>query len=515
MVNLLDYYRRFTQEKVSADEMSAIEENAVSLGFPRLLMMENAGAKVAGFILKNYRVNSVVIVCGTGNNGGDGFVAARHLRNSLLNVKVVLVGRPSDIRSEEAKANWLLLEKMDDVEKLFLADSSQAPLLKEMLEGCDIVVDAVLGTGVKGVLREPIKSAVEAINLSGKPVLAVDTPTGLNPSTGEVHGLSVKASHTITFHKMKTGLVGRREYTGDVSVEEIGIPLEAELLTGPGDLKKVIKPRKPYSHKGDYGVVLVVGGCELYSGAPALAALSSYRTGAGLVYTVAPASVASSIRSLSPDLIVHPTSSAHLNLNDLDMIKALISRSDAVIVGPGLGLHPETFEVVYEILEACKGVAKVVLDADGFKALKDKPHLLEGVVATPHAGEFKHVFGLSVGERWWERVDAAVEVARRYNFTLLLKGHDTLITDGSRVKVNRWSTPGLAVGGSGDVLSGILGTFLAWGNSPFHSAAAAAYVHGDAGLRAVAKRGFHVMASDLLDELPEALKQFDREVEEP
>ncbi len=512
--NLLEYYRLFTPNEVSSEEMSVIEENAVGFGFSRLLMMENAGAKVADFILKKYgeRVRNVVVVCGTGNNGGDGFVVARHLRNNLLSVKVALVGRPSEIRSDEARLNWLLLEKMDDVEKLFLTDTSSIENLKKVFEKCDVIVDAILGTGVKGVLYDPIKSVVETINGFDKIVVAVDTPTGLNPSTGEIHGLSVKASHTITFHKMKKGLVGKSEYTGEVFVEEIGIPWEAEFFTGPGDLRRVIKPRKAYSHKGDYGTVLVIGGCEFYSGAPALAALSSYRTGAGLVYIVAPQSVAASIRQISPDLIVYPTKYTHFTLDDVELVKGLLKKADALVIGPGLGLHPETIEMVHEVLRLCKGVVKVVLDADGFKALKDSPRLLEGVVATPHAGEFRHVFDFSVGERWWERIDTAVDVARKYNFTLLLKGHDTLITDGFRVKVNRWSTSGMAVGGSGDVLSGILGTFLAWGNDYFYSAAAAAYAHGDAGIRAVEKKGFHILASDLLDEIPAVLKPFDKEV---
>ncbi|MGB9727189.1 MAG: NAD(P)H-hydrate dehydratase [Nitrososphaeria archaeon] len=513
--NILDYLRRFIPKEVSGEDMFAIEENAVSLGLPRLLLMENAGACVADFIIRNYGVNfrNVLFVCGTGNNGGDGFVAARHLRNSFFNVKVILLGKPSEIKSEEAKVNWLLIEKMDDVEKFFLTDTSLTNILNSLLEECDIIVDAILGTGVKGTLRDPIKSVVEAINLSGKPVIAVDIPTGLNPSTGEVQGEAIKASHTITFHKMKVGLVGRKDYTGEVVVKDIGIPFEAEFFTGPGDLRRVIKPRKSYSHKGDYGTVLVVGGCEFYSGAPTLAALSSYRTGAGLVYIVAPSSIALSIRPISPDLIVYPTNSQHLKLDDVELIKGLLPKADVVVIGPGLGLHPETIELVHEVLRTCKGVSKVVLDADGFKAVKDAPHLLNGTVATPHAGEFKHVFNILVGERWWERIDSAIEVAKKYNFTLLLKGHDTLITDGYRVKVNRWSTSGLAVGGSGDVLSGILGTFISWGNDYFSSAAAAAYVHGEAGIKAVSKKGFHILASDLLDMLPDVLKPFDREVE--
>jgi len=515
MEEFLGRCRRWLPAEITSEEMAAIEENAESLGFPRTLMMENAGLRVADSVARSMDVRgrSVLFVCGTGNNGGDGFVVARHLRNAGARIVVFLLGRPDEIRTEEAKLNWHLIEQMDDVRKFFLIDSSQIPQLERALGEVDVVVDAITGTGVRGALREPAASAVVAMNRSGKPVFAVDSPSGLNPSTGEVHGVSVRAVCTVTFHKMKAGFAGREEYTGRVLVEDIGIPLEAEFFTGPGDVRRVVKPRRPYSHKGDYGYVLVVGGSETYSGAPALAALSSLRTGAGLAHVLAPESVANSIRQMSPDLIVHVAPSARIDASALDILKGLIDKVDCVVLGPGLGLHEDTVAVVPEILAMARG-KPVVLDADGFKAVKTCPEALEGTVATPHAGEFRGVFGIKVGERWWEKVDAAVEVAERYRFVLLLKGHDTVVTDGRRVKVNRRGTPGMAVGGTGDILSGVLATFLGAGRDKFLSAAAAAYVHGDAGVKAVRKMGFHIVASDLLEEIPEVLKPFDRELEE-
>jgi NAD(P)H-hydrate epimerase len=511
----LNKYKIFLDEEITSEDMAAIEENAESIGFDRKLMMENAGAKVADFIIENINVEGkkALVVCGTGNNGGDGFVTARHLRNYGAKIIIVLIGKPSEIRTEEARLNWFLIEKMEDVEKFFLMDTSQIGKFSELLNKADFIIDAILGTGIKGSLREPIASIVNIINNSNKMIFAIDTPSGLNPSTGEIHGNAIKANYTITFHKMKKGLKGKEEYTGKVFIKEIGIPIEAEIFTGPGDVRRIIKPRKTYSHKGDYGYVLIIGGSEIFSGAPALAALSSLRTGAGLVYISAPMSIANSIRKFSPDLIVYSYPYNHLTKESIDLFKNLIEKSDAIVIGPGLGLHEETIEAIPELIKKAKG-KPIVLDADGFKAIKACPEMLKGIVATPHAGEFKHVFGIEIGEKWWEKIDKSIEIAKEYDFILVLKGHDTIITNGKRVKINRCGTPGMAIGGTGDVLSGILATFLAWKNDKFLSAIAATYVHGDAGKKVVEKKGFHILASDLINEIPEVLKKFDKEVYE-
>lgn len=510
----INRYKNFLDEEITSEDMIAIEENAENIGFNRKLMMENAGAKVADFIIEKINVNGkrALVVCGTGNNGGDGFVAARHLRNYGAKITIVLIGKPFEIRTEEARMNWLLIDKMEDIEKFFLTDTSQIGNFLELLDNADFIIDAILGTGIKGILKEPIASIVNIINNSNKMIFAIDTPSGLNPSTGEIHGNAIKANYTITFHKMKKGLKGKEEYTGKVFVKEIGIPIEAELFTGPDDIVRVIKPRKIYSHKGDYGYVLIIGGSELFSGAPALAALSSLRTGAGLTYISAPINVANSIRQFSPDIIVYPFPHDHLNKESIDLFKELIEKSDSIVIGPGLGLNEETIEAIPELIKKAKD-KPIVLDADGFKAMKMYPEMLEGVIATPHAGEFEYVFGIKVGEKWWEKVDISIEISKKYKFTLVLKGHDTIITNGEKLKINRHGTPGMAIGGTGDVLSGILATFLAWKNDKFLSAVAATYVHGDAGKRAVEKKGFHILASDLINEIPEVLKKFDKEID--
>ncbi len=221
----------YLPKEITSEEMKFIEENAEKMGFDRKLMMENAGTGTSDFISTKTDVlgKRALIICGTGNNGGDGFVTARHLVNLGAKPKMVLIGNPSNIRTYESQANWSILTQMKDVKILTIVDVSQLSDFTEELKKCDFIVDAMLGTGVKGALRDPFLSIVVAINNSNKLVFAVDTPTGLDPSTGEICGVAVKANYTITFHKMKKGFGQRKEYIGEVFVREIGIPPEAEL----------------------------------------------------------------------------------------------------------------------------------------------------------------------------------------------------------------------------------------------------------------------------------------------
>ncbi len=506
-----DTAKQLLPRVVTSIDMAAIEENAEALGFHRKCMMENAGSATARFISSKTGVEGkkFLFLCGTGNNGGDGFVAARHLRSMGARVIMVLIGRPQDIRSEEARANWLLLLQMDDVEKIFISDSSETLIIRELLSKCDCVVDAILGTGVRGVLKEPVASIVREVNSSAKTVFAVDIPTGLGSESGGDR--VVYASYTLTFHKAKD-MLEKSPYAGEVAVADIGIPVEAELYTGPGDIRRIVRTRRKNSHKGDYGYVLVVGGSETFSGAPALAGLSALRMGAGLAILAVPESVAGSVRAISPDLVVYATSGGHLNSRAVPVLSRLMDKADSIVVGPGLGLHEETIEAVRMIIDEARARSlPTVVDADGFKAFKAFPSLLKGVVATPHRGEFKQVFDIELEARWFKNVNRLVELSKKYGFTLLLKGFETVVTDGSNLKVNKHATPGLAVGGTGDVLSGIIATFLAWGSNGFRSAAAAAYVHGEAGLKTVEEKGFHITASDLVEKIPEVMKRFNKE----
>jgi hydroxyethylthiazole kinase-like uncharacterized protein yjeF len=512
------HLKKYLPEYLTSEDMAAIDENATALSIPRLVLMENAGAGTARITKENYKVDGekIVIIAGTGNNGGDGCVAARHLLSLGASVCVILLGQPDDIRTHEAKTNWNILSALDVGIKVVTAKNpSELEQVKNEIKSSDIIIDAILGTGIKGSIREPIATAIQLMNESGKPVIAIDTPTGLDPSTGEVKGDVIKAELTVTFHCMKKGLIDRKEYTGKVYVCDIGIPVEAELFTGPGDVRRIIKPRNPYSHKGDYGYVLVIGGSSVYSGAPALAAMASLRTGSGLAILGVPESVSSVVKSYSPDIIVHPLEGDALSKSNISYIGNLLEKVDALVIGPGLGLTSETVEAVGEILRLSKlKKLPALIDADAIKALKDGLEILRdgNVLLTPHAGEFEIISGVRVSDNWKDRVEACVEFAKENMCTLLLKGHETVITDGKRLKINRTGNPAMATGGTGDVLSGIAGAYLAQGTDTFNAASASAFIHGKAGDLAYEEKGFHIVASDLLDKIPVVLKPFDAKV---
>jgi len=284
--------------------------------------------------------------------------------------------------------------------------------------------------------------------------------------------------------------------------------------SGPADVKRVVRPRQPDSSKRDFGCLLVVGGSEVYSGAPALAGMAGLRTGTGLVVVAAPTSVASTVRAYSPNLIVRPLSGKVVNAGDMDELTKLLESSDALVLGPGIGLDHETREVIPTIVEMAAQKRKpTLIDADAIRALADRRSLLRGAnaVITPHVGEFRAISGSDVPNGWRQRTTICKKFAMEYSCIVLLKGHNTVISDGRNVKVNRTGNPGMAVGGTGDVLSGIIGAFLAQGADRFFSAVAGAYVHGLAGDIVCKRKGFHMVASDLIEALPTVLRRYDRE----
>jgi hydroxyethylthiazole kinase-like uncharacterized protein yjeF len=506
---------RFVPRSATPEEMSYIDENCVALGVPVQSLMENAGARVAEVVDREYCVEGkkVVIAAGMGNKGGDGFVACRHLLNRGARVVLVLLGDKSGIRSPEARSNWRVLERLGTgLTLLSVRDSAEVHLLGSELSDADVVVDAMLGTGGRGPLREPIASAVRKLNDSRKPIVSIDIPTGLD--TGEAQKLRVRAEHTVTMHKPKTGLL-RARLAGKVHVVDIGIPLEAELFSGPGDVRRVVEPRKAFSSKRDNGYILIVGGSELYSGAPGLTALSALRTGAGLCFVAAPDEACRNIRSFSPDLIVDPLPGRFFAPEHLKHVTGkLLTRVDSVVIGPGIGSRDETMAAVKSLVVAVKKLGMpLILDADAIRSFAGRPDLIgyARAVLTPNAGEFKAVASVEVKGGWKERFEPSVALAKRAGCTILLKGHDTVTTDGARLKVNVTGSPSLATGGTGDVLSGIIATFLAQGKEPFSAAVAGAYIHGRAGELAFDDKGFHILASDLIDELPAVLRPFDRQ----
>jgi len=493
-----------TVNSISSREMHTLEFNAEYFGVTRLQLMENAGHSVASEIASRFKPdNSVAVFCGLGGNGGDGFVAARHLSSKGFRVKVILAGEAKQISHKEALENWKALQFL--TENIVTHEVCDSSLIPEVT--AEIVVDALLGTGTKGRLRPPILQLVEKINASDAFRVAIDVPTGIDADTGEVLGQAVKASLTITFHKTKRGFENAKKYVGKLVVKDIGLPKELENLAGPGDVLLAIKPRPPKSHKGDFGRLLVIGGSETFSGAPALVALAALRTGVDLAYVAAPARTAYAISSMSPNLITIKLAGEHLKPTNVSALKMYMETANAVVLGPGLGLHPETREFVKATVEAVEGTGKpLLLDADGLKALAEfKKPLTVPFVLTPHAGEYAVLTGRKLPEKFDEQISKVQKIAAELSAVVLLKGPTDIISDGKSFKLNSTGNPGMTVGGTGDVLSGIVGAFLAQQVDPFEAAVAGAFVNGAAGDFVFEKKGYHMVSTDLLDWIPRVL----------
>jgi hydroxyethylthiazole kinase-like uncharacterized protein yjeF len=371
----------------------------------------------------------------------------------------------------------------------------------------DVVIDALLGTGAKGELRPPILQLVKKINAMHAFRLAIDVPTGIDSDTGEVLGEAVKADLTVTFHRTKKGLEKAKKHVGKLVVRDIGLPNEFQKFAGPGDVSLVTKPRRSESHKGDFGRLMVIGGSETFSGAPTLVAIAALRTGVDLAYVAAPEKTAYAISSLSPDLITIKLEGKHLNPQNLTTLRPYIETSNAIAVGPGLGLNAETGKAVKAVIEAAEQAGKpLLLDADGLKAFaKFKRRLKVPLVLTPHAGEYAILTGKKPPEAVAEKALEVQKTAAKLGAVILLKGAVDVISDGRRVKLNFTGNPGMTVGGTGDVLSGIVGAFLAQQVEPFEAAVAGAFVNGAAGDFVYAQKEAHMVASDLINWIPSVL----------
>ncbi|MGA3288935.1 MAG: NAD(P)H-hydrate dehydratase [Candidatus Bathyarchaeia archaeon] len=486
---------------ISSKEMRALETNAEYYGISLLQLMENAGRNIAQETISRFpKKKKIVIFCGLGGNGGDGFVASRHLLAAGYSVIVILVGRGRDINHEAALKNYLILQSLQDkVLPIEVTDSSDIPKVN-----ANVVIDALLGTGTKGKLKPPTSQVVDYVNSLNAFKLAVDVPTGIDSDTGEVLGTAVKADLTVTFHKTKKGLEKARKYVGELVVKDIGLPHEIEQYAGPGDVNLATKSRSPTAHKGDSGRLLVIGGSEVYSGAPTLVSLGAMRTGVDIVYLAAPEKTAYAISSMSPDLITIKLEGNNLKPSNMETLKPYLSIVDAVAMGPGLGLNPETSEFVKLCIEEVEKAGKpLLLDADGLKAFaKFKRPLKAPLVLTPHAGEYAILTGEILPEDQEERVLAVQKTAKKLNAVVLVKGKVDIICDAQRVKLNFTGNQGMTVGGTGDVLSGIVGGLMAQKVDPFEASVAGAFVNGAAGDFVASEIGFHMVATDIIDWIP-------------
>jgi len=483
-------------------DVAILDKNSEYLGVSTLQLMENAGRSVADEIALRFGVGtSVVIFAGTGRNGGDGMVAARHLSSRGFKVSFKLIGNERSFHDPSVLSNWKILQAMSTSVKITSCqDSSMISSVNS-----DVVVDALLGTGIHGKLRQPYLRAVQVINNSAGFKIAVDVPTGIDSDTGEVLGEAVRAKLTITLHALKKGFSKAKQYCGEVKVANIGIPPEAAIYAGPGDVEAISRGRKMDAHKGQFGRLLVIGGNEMFSGAPTLVALAAYRTGVDLVNVAAPEIAAQSIASFSPSIITLKLPGINLSSSHLKLLNAQFDKASAIVIGPGLGLARETLNATRKIVNLGVHLKKpMLIDADGLKALGlvKKEIFNKSVVITPHAGEFESVSGKNPALDLKARVEEVRTFASTSGAVTLLKGHTDVVSDGDRVKLNNTGNPGMTVGGTGDVLAGVVAGLMAQGIEPYRAAVAGAFINGAAGDFAKERMGFHLTPTDLIEYIP-------------
>lgn len=486
---------------ISFDEVSVLDANAGYLGVPPADLMESAGQAIAEAVTSMEPDGPALFLCGPGNNGGDGFVAARHLVEADdVEVEIVLAKTAQATKPSLAReALNRLRQLVDEVHEI---EEIGPEGLVDLLDEAGVVVDAMLGSGLSGDLREPYRTIVELVEDADVPVIAVDIPTGLGTDR------ALTPDRTLTFHDVKEGM--DEATCGPITVVDIGIPEEAEIFIGPGELTTYYPPSPPESHKGDNGVLAVIGGGP-YAGAPAIAAIAGYRIGVDLVHVVVPERVFEPVASYKPDLITHPVPGERLGADEATagVLDEVLSQADAAVVGPGLGpVEEAVMETVFATI-ADRGV-RAVVDADAIGYLGDHPRAVaevEGVV-TPHAGEFRRLIDGDVPDEIGERGELAAEVASRLGLTVLLKGPLDLVTDGKQIKLNQTGNPRMTVGGTGDALAGEVGGLLAKGCRPYNAARIGAFVNGVAGEMAFDDMGPSWMASEMTDAIPRVLTRF-------
>ena len=493
--------------------MGAADSATIDGGTPSLELMERAGYAVSRAVLKLTNGSygrRVVIVCGKGNNAGDGFVAARHLAAAGTLPVVVLLDDPSSL-SADARSNQERLRRIPVLR--YSRDR-----LRHELRRADAAVDAIVGTGFRGELRGPTAEAVDLLNESGIPVVAADIPSGVNGETGDVQGSAVNAMVTVTMGAPKTGLVvGQGAFrVGTLEVADIGVDtgaFEADLLLVTGaDAAGFLPERSNSSDKRSVGTVLVVAGSVGMAGAPALVARGAMRSGAGLVTVAAPEAVATTLHQIIPEGTTLPLPSTDKGSISPQAIPQVLERAeklDVVAIGPGLSTNPETFEFVKKILTELD--KPVVLDADGINAIAGDPEALASrgapTVITPHVRELGRLLGADRSEIEINRVQSAKRAAERSGATVLLKGFRTIVASPTgELYVIPTGGPVLATGGSGDVLTGLIAALIAGAGAEraTDAAWAGAWIHGRAGdllAENVADRG--LVAIDIADALPE------------
>jgi len=505
---------------VSAAEMRAIDRaTSERFGVPSLTLMENAGAAVADFVLSHYAsAGRIVVFCGKGNNGGDGFVAARRLHEQGKKVQTILLADPGDLRGDAS----LMFDKLPGVATVvFSSDGLKSSLVRPSMQA-DLYLDAVLGTGFKPPLSGLLAEAISIMNASQVPMIAVDIPSGADAdATDSQVGAIARADAIVTFTAARPAHVFSSLTSGAICVAGIGSPeqaiissLQLNVITAR-DIAPLIGPRPAESNKGSYGHVLVVGGSHGKSGAAAMAGMAALRVGAGLSTVATPKSVLGTVAGFHPELMTEPlpeTEAGTIATSAEDGIRELAKGKSVLAIGPGISRDPQTSELVRALL--AKLQLPLVLDADGLNAFEGRADELNGqgrtLIVTPHPGEMARLTGLSIADVQKDRLGVARKFARAHELIIVLKGHRTLVVkpDGE-AWVNTTGNPGMATGGTGDILTGMVAGMIAQHpKDAFAAVLTAVHLHGLAGDVMRERVGeYSLVATDLLQGLPEAFRR--------
>jgi NAD(P)H-hydrate epimerase len=505
---------------VTADEMRAIDRaTSERFGVPSLSLMENAGAAVADYVLTHYpEAGRIVVFCGKGNNGGDGFVAARQLRQRGKKVQLILLADHADLRGDAA----IMFGKLPGAA---IAVHSSEEFKSEQVRlslDADLYVDAILGTGFKPPVSGLYADAITIMNASKIPVIAVDIPSGadadaMGPQTGTI----ARADAIVTFTRPRPAHVFSWFSAGSTFVAEIGSPEEAivsalrlNVITAR-DIAPLIGPRPAESNKGNYGHVLVAGGSLGKAGAAAMAGMAALRAGAGLSTVATPQSVLGTVAGFHSELMTEPlpeTDAGTISTSALSRVEQLAKGKSVLAIGPGISRDPQTAELVRAL--AAQLQLPMVVDADGLNAFEGRTNELNGkartIVITPHPGEMARLAGCTIAQVQNNRLEVARNFAREHELTVVLKGHRTLVVQADgEAWVNTTGNPGMATGGTGDILTGMVAGMIAQhAKQAFVAVLAAVHLHGLAGDVMRERVGEHsLVATDLLKGLPEAFRR--------
>lgn len=475
------------------------------LSIPSIILMENAAISVVKNInFDNFK--SFTVVCGSGNNGGDGLAIARQILAMNMKINVFMVGNNS--MSKDCNINYDILKNMG-VKINHIVEEQNIKELSKALNENDMTIDAILGIGLSRNVEGIYKKVINLINENSKYTLAVDIPSGMMCDKFGILGTAIKAQTTISFETYKRGFLANNgeDYTGIIKVEKIGIPdyvvnmfNQKEYLTEINDIKNIIKKRNKYSHKGDFGRVSIIAGSERFTGAAYISIQAAVRSGAGLVTLCTKQSIADILKGK----LVEAMTMTYEDENFQD----LIMNSDSIAIGPGMGSNDFTLNLVRKILS--KEGCPVVLDADALNVLKDNLNILKDskrkIVITPHMGEMSRLTGVSINDINEDKVNIAVNFANKYGIIVLLKGYNTIITNGIEVYVNSTGNSKMASVGMGDTLTGIITSFIAQGYDVFKATILGAYIHGYVGDK-LSNKMFCVNASHIIEELPYSIEE--------